>query len=306
MSGERRRKGSRRRLKVSLYLLLVPTFALLGVFNYYPDVNGLIHSFYNWRPGFSSPFVGLQNYTQMIHDSVWWLSFEHIGYIFLWGCTVTWAIPLLAAELVITLSSRRAQFVFQTLLIVPMAFPGIVTVLLWEFLYEPNVGVINTFLRGVHLGFLAENWLGNPHTALLALMFINFPFIAGLPFLIFLSGLQNVPTEIFDAAMMDGAGRLRRLRYVDLPLLLRQLRLLLFLAVITVLQYGFAAYVVTAGGPGDATQVPVLQMLANAFQEDNWGYAATLSSVLFVLMLVFGALTVLIRRRDASSVRVQP
>lgn len=306
MSGERRRKGSRRRLKVSLYLLLVPTFALLGVFNYYPDVNGLIHSFYNWRPGFSSPFVGLQNYTEMIHDSVWWLSFEHIGYIFLWGCTVTWAIPLLAAELVITLSSRRAQFVFQTLLIVPMAFPGIVTVLLWEFLYEPNVGVINTFLRGVHLGFLAENWLGNPHTALLALMFINFPFIAGLPFLIFLSGLQNVPTEIFDAAMMDGAGRLRRLRYVDLPLLLRQLRLLLFLAVITVLQYGFAAYVVTAGGPGDATQVPVLQMLANAFQEDNWGYAATLSSVLFVLMLVFGALTVLIRRRDASSVRVQP
>lgn len=300
-----RKPRQRKRIKWSLYLILLPTFALLGIFNYYPDINGLVHSFFDWRPGYTSPFVGLQNYVQMIHDSVWWTSFAHIGIIFVFGCTVMWAIPLLAAELVITLSGRRAQFIFQTLLIVPMAFPSIVTVLLWEFLYDPNVGVINTFLKDLGLGALAQNWLGNPHIALLALIFIGFPWIAGLPFLIFLSGLKNVPIEIFDAAMMDGAGRLRRFRYIDLPLLLRQLRLLLFLAVIQVLQYGFAAYVVTLGGPGNATQVPVLQMLATAFQEDNWGYAATLSTVLFFLMLVFGALTVLLRRRDASRVRVQ-
>jgi len=72
-----------------------------------------------------------------------------------------------------------------------------------------------------------------------------------------------------------------------------------------VLQYGFAAYVVTAGGPGNSTQVPVLQMLATAFQEDDWGYAATLSTVLFLLMLVFSAITVAIRRRDAPRMQVR-
>lgn len=291
-----------RRIPWRVYLVLVPTFAALGLFAYYPAISGIFHSFFDWRPGWPSPFVGLANYREMISDDLWWKSFKNLGIIFVVSVTLMWAFPILAAELVITLRSERAQFVFRTLLIAPMAFPGVVTVLLWSFMYDPNDGVINRMLGAVGLDSLQHNWVGEPDTALFALLAIGFPWIASLPFLIFVSQLQNIPAEIFEAAALDGAGRLRRFWWVDLPLLARQIRLLFFLATISVLQYGFAAYLVTQGGPDDATQVPVLRMLGVAFQAGEWGYAATLSTVLFVITLIFSGVVLMIRRKGADDV----
>lgn len=295
-----RRAGPRWRFPWQVYLVLLPTFGMLGVFAYYPAFSGVFHSFYDWRPGFSSPFVGLANYREMVSDDLWWKSFKNLGIIFVVAVTLMWALPMLAAELVITLRSERAQFVFRTLLIAPLAFPGVVTVLVWDFMYDPNNGVINRFLQAVGLGSLQHNWVGEPNTALPALLAIGFPWIASLPFLIFLSQLQNIPAELFEAAALDGAGRLRRFAAVDLPLLARQIRLLFFLATISVLQYGFAAYLVTQGGPDNATQVPVLRMLGVAFQGQEWGYAATLSTVLFVITLAVSAAALLVRRKDTG------
>lgn len=296
------RAARRRRFPWRVYLVLLPTLGILGAFAYYPAFSGIFHSFYDWRPGFSSPFVGLANYREMISDDLWWKSFKNLGIIFLVAVTLMWALPMLASELVITLCSQRAQFIFRTLLITPLAFPGVVTVLVWDFMYDPNDGVINHFLKAIGLGSLQHNWVGEPNTALPALLAIGFPWIASLPFLIFLSQLQNIPAELFEAAALDGAGRLRRFVAIDLPLLARHIRLLFFLATISVLQYGFAAYLVTQGGPDNATQVPVLRMLGVAFQGQEWGYAATLSTVLFVITLAVSAAALLVRRRDNSDV----
>ena len=293
----------RRRVPWTAYLALVPLFAVLGLFAYYPAASGIWHSLYEWRPGFESPWVGLDNYVAMWHDDLWWQSFRNLGYIFIFQVTIAWALPLLAAELIISLRSERAQFVFRTLLIAPMAFPGVVTVLLWSAMYEPNRGVINRFLQGVGLSFLAHNWTGDPKTALLALLFIGFPFVAGLPFLIFLSTLQGIPKEVFEAASLDGANRLRRFWSVDLPLMASQIKLLVFLATIGVLQYGFAAFLVTGGGPDNATQVPVLRMLGVAFQGSQWGYAATLSTTLFLMTIVLSLIVVFVRRGEKADVK---
>ena len=295
--------GWRKRFPWYAYLALAPLFATLAMFAYYPAASGIWHSFYEWRPGFESPFVGFDNYTTMFADDLWWRSFRNLGYIFVFGVTVAWAIPLLAAELIISLESKRAQFTFRTLLIAPMAFPGVVTVLLWAAMYEPNNGVINRVLEGVGLGMLAQNWVGDPNFALLSLLFIGFPFVAGLPFLVFLTTLQNVSTEIFEAAALDGCGRLRRLLAIDLPLMASQVKLLVFLATIGVLQYGFAAYLLTGGGPDNATQVPVLRMLGVAFQGSDWGYAAALSTTLFVMTILLSVVIVFVRREDRSDVR---
>ena len=280
------RRRHHRKVHWGVYLALLPPMCLLGVFAYYPDISGIYHSFFNWNPGYSSPFVGLKNYITMLHDPLWWSSFEHLGFVLLVMVTLGWALPFLAAELIVSLRSQRLQTVYQTLLIVPLAFPGVVTVLTWEFLYDPNVGAINRFLSGIGLPGLAQNWLGNPSTALGSVIFIGFPFVAGLPFLVILSALKNIPAELFEAAALDGIGRLKRTWHFDIPLLASQIRLLAFLAIIAVVQYGFAAYIVTQGGPGTSTEVPVLSMLGAAFTEDEWGYAATLSTVLFLIMLV--------------------
>ncbi|RIQ30987.1 carbohydrate ABC transporter permease [Jiangella rhizosphaerae] len=286
------------------YLALLPLLVVLALFQYYPALNGMVRSFWDWNPGQVSTFVGLDNYAKMLEDDIWWRSFRNLGYIFVFGI-VSWVIPLVAAELLITLRSQRAQFVYRTLLILPMAFPGVVTALVWSFMYHPNNGVINRALTAVGLEGLTRNWVGDPSYALWSLLFIGFPFIAGLPFLIFYSTLQNIPREIFEAAALDGVGRIRRFWTVDLPLMARQVRLLFFLAVIGTLQYGFMAYIVTSGGPDNSTMVPVLRMINVAFQGQDWGYAATLSTTLFVFTLVLSAVVVFVRRSDSSSTNVR-
>ncbi len=296
----RKASPGRRRVPWGVYLVLLPTFVVLAVFAYYPALSGMLHSFYEWRPGFSSPFVGLENFVTMLGDDVWWESFRNVGIIFIWATTLMWAFPLLAAELVMSLSSERLRFVFRTLLILPLAFPAVVNVLLWQFMYDPRDGVINSFLRAVGLDGLAHNWIGDPDTALAALMTVGFPWVASLPFLVFLSALQNVPAEIYQAAAVDGAGRLRRFWSIDLPMMLRDVKLLLVLAVIAVLQYGLQAHIMTKGGPDNATQVPVLRMLDAAFLDTSWGYAAALGTVLFVLTLGVSVGALLIGKRGGK------
>lgn len=290
----------RRRIPWLVYVALLPLLAVLLVFQYYPAASGIFRSFFDWNPGGVSPFIGLDNFARMMADEVWWLSFRNLGFIFVFG-VVAWVIPLTAAELLITLRNQRSQMIFRTLLIVPMAFPGVVTALVWSFMYHPNNGVINNALSAVGLGSLAQNWAGDPTFALWSLLFIGFPFIAGLPFLIFYSTLQNIPAELFEAASLDGVGRVRRFWAIDLPLMARQVKLLFFLAVIHTLQYGFMAYIVTAGGPAGSTMVPVLRMLNVAFQGQDWGYAATLSTTLFLFTLALSLVVVFVKRSDSST-----
>ncbi|MET8339407.1 sugar ABC transporter permease [Streptosporangium canum] len=299
----RKAPPGRRRIPWGVYLVLLPTFAALAVFAYYPALSGMLHSLYEWRPGFTSPFVGLENYVTMFGDDLWWESFRNIGIIFVWAVTLMWVFPLLAAELVMSLSSERLRFVFRTLLILPLAFPAVVNVLLWQFMYDPRDGVVNSLLRAVGLDGLASNWIGDPDTALTALMTVGFPWVASLPFLVFLSALQNVPAEIYQAAEVDGAGRLRRLWSIDLPMMLRDVKLLLVMAVIAVLQYGMQAHIMTKGGPDNATQVPVLRMLDAAFLDTDWGYAAALGTVLFVLTLAVSVGALLAGRRGGRNAR---
>jgi len=290
----------RRPRHFGVYIALLPLALVLGLFAYYPAITGIFFSFWDWNPGFTSTFTGLDNYVRMFGDALWWDAFRNLGIIFIFTL-VTWVLPLLAAELLITLKSERAQFIYRTLLIVPMAFPGVVTALVWSFMYQPNNGVINQLLRSLGLGDLAQNWLGNPQIALLALLFIGFPFIAGLPFLLFYSALRNVPPEIFEAAKMDGVGRIRRFISIDLPLMARQTQILLILVIIDTLQYGFVAYILTRGGPDNATMVPVIRMLNQAFEGQEWGYAATLSTTLFVLTVTLSILVAVFRRKDSTT-----
>lgn len=284
------------------YVALIPTILLLGIFGYYPAINGFYHAFFNWEPGFYSNFIGLDNFSTMLHDTLFWQSFKNIGQFFVFGVTIAWALPIFAAELVMTLSSERWRFFFRSLLIVPFAFPVAVQVLLWGFLYDPNVGVFNTLLHAIGLGALAHNWLGDPNTALYSLMFMNAPWIASIPFLIFLARLQAIPQEIFDASMIDGANRFRRCFAIDIPLMFPQFRLLMVLAVIQLLQFAVPVALLTNGGPAYATIMPVLYLIQAAFVNSDWGYAAALSAVLFLIMFILSLLIQRLSRQRPSVV----
>jgi len=293
------RSRRRPRRLLGVYIALVPVFLILGAFQYYPALSGIFHSFFDWKPAAESIAIGWDNYAKMLADTIWWNSFRNLGLIFVFQ-VVTWAIPLFAAELLISLRGRRSAFVYRTLLILPMAFPGVVTALVWQFFYHPNNGVINRILEGLGLGSLAQNWVGDPKIAMLALLFVGFPFIAGLPFLIFYSTLQNIPSEVLEAAALDGVSRFARVWRIDLPMMVGQIKILFFLAIVGTLQYGFTAYVVTGGGPDNATVVPILRIINVAYQGQDWGYAAALSTTLFAITLVVSCIVVFARRRTPA------
>lgn len=294
-----KRRG-RLRAVALCYLALVPLLGVLVLFQYYPAGLGIFRSFWDWKPAGESTYIGLENYRKMMSDEIWWKSFANLVFLFVWG-VLSWGVPLLASELLITLRSERAQFVFRTILIVPIAFPGVVTALVWSFMYHPNHGVINRFLDLIGLGWAGQNWAGDPDIAMLSLVFVGFPWISGLPFLIIYSALRGVGKELFEAAELDGCGRFRRFWTIDLPLLGRQFKVLFFLGIVATLQYGFMAYIVTGGGPANATMVPVLRMIDAAYTGQDWGYAATLATALFVITVFFSVIVVFVRRDDPTS-----
>ncbi len=289
----------------ALYLTLLPTIALIVIFAYWPTVNGFAESLYSATSSDARVFVGLDNYRTLVEDTTFWKAFVNALWYFLFAVTVGWAVPFVAAELLISLSSAKLQYLFRTLLILPMAFPAAVFGFIWSFMYDPNDGVINTFLNAIGASGLAQNWLGDPRTALGSLMMVGFPIVllsagGGLPFLLMLVGLQNIPQEIFDAAAMDGCSRWQRVWAIDLPMLGGQFSLLTMLALIGLTQAGsITLLLATNGGPAFSTTTPLTWLIQSGISAGNFGYGSAMGTVLFAVSLTLSGAYLWFQRRSA-------
>jgi len=269
-----------------IYLMLVPTFILLLTFNYYPAFMGLYRSFFDWDVGLDPEFVGLGNFFKLFgEDEVFLKSLRNVSILTAWRVISGVTIPFFVAELIFNLRHQTSQYMYRVLMILPAVVPGIVTLLLWRFIYDGTHGLLNTVLAGVGLEEWQQPWLGNPRTALYAVTFMGFPWVGGVTVLIYLAGLQNISEEVIDSTKVDGCSGLRRLWAIDVPLIIGQFKLITVLSVIGGLQGWVAIFVMTAGGPGTASMVPGLWMYNNAFFWNKMGYASAIGMFLFVLIL---------------------
>jgi len=289
---------SRRRTSiVVIALMLAPTLVLLALFNYYPAVLGLSRAFTRWETGEDPRWIGLSNFVAMWHDEFLRLSLRNLLVLLVANVLKTLTMPLLVAELLMSLRSPRWQYVMRTAFILPMVVPGMVTMLLWSFIYDGSVGLLNQILETLGMGAMARSWLGDSGTALWAIIGIGFPWAGGLALLIYLAGLNAISGDVWDSCQVDGVGGLKRVWYVDLPLLLPQVRLLVILTLIGVLQDFGSILVLTGGGPGLATHVPALHMYFQAFRFGHMGYAAAIGLTLFVAIFTLSLLNLLWGRR---------
>jgi ABC-type sugar transport system permease subunit len=284
----RREKSTLRRVwdaRVS-YAFLTPSLLLVLVFMYWPTFSGMFYAFTDWQPGLERlNFVGLANFTAMLEDEYLRTGFVNVGLIVATTVLKDLTVPLLVAELIFHLRWPRLQYWLRTLFVIPMVMPGIAVILLWVQIYDPNIGLLNQTLDALGLATWKRSWLGEEGVALFSIVFLGFPWVSVLPFLIYLGGLMAVPQEIFDAAIVDGAGPLSRLWRIDVPLLLGQIKLLVVLAVIQGMQAFFYILVMTQGGPFHSTTVPALEMYYAAFQHSKYGYACAIALVLFVAVM---------------------
>jgi ABC-type sugar transport system permease subunit len=298
------RSGGRERLSKSLlssvraYLFLLPTFCLIGVFAYYPAVSALFHSFTDWSGVLLGEWIGLANFSEMLSDRVLLTSIGNMVKVVVWGVLISLTVPLIVAELINSLRNGRAQYWYRLAFVLPIVVPGVVTLLVWRFIYDPDLGLLNSLLRALGVA-VKTRWLGDPKNAMYCLLFIGFPFAAGTNVLIYLAGLQSIGESILDAAKIDGALGLRRVIHIDLPLIRGQMRLLGILSVIGGIQGFGAQLVLTNGGPGYATMVPGMWMYQTAFMYSRMGYASAIGTSMFILIL---GLTVLVMRYAQSSV----
>ena len=274
------------RRKWGLYLFLVPTVLFLLVFMYYPAFTAVRLSFYHWD-GFSDPrWIGLDNFERMFRDNVMRASISNMLILTLARIAIVLTTPLLAAELVFHLMSDRWKYWYRVIFVIPLVVPEVVIFLIWQFIFNPSVGLANVLLNNLGLSFLANDWLGSYRTVLLSLALVGFPWIAGINFLIYLAGLQNIPNEVLDASAVDGATGFRRFWLVDLHLIMGQIKLLLILSVIFSLQSFVLILIMTNGGPGYSSMVPGLLMYEAAFQDGRFGYACAIGTALFVVIFV--------------------
>lgn len=289
---------SRRRTSIAVVaFMLAPTLVLLVMFNYYPAVLGLSRAFTRWETGEDPQWIGVGNFVAMWHDEFLRLSLRNLFILLIASVLKTLTMPLLVAELLMSLRSPRWQYVLRTAFILPMVVPGMVTMLLWSFIYDGSVGLLNQLLEAVGMSALARSWLGESGTALWAIIGIGFPWAGGLALLIYLAGLNQISGDVWDSCQVDGVSGLRRVWYVDLPLLLPQVRLLVILTLIGTLQDFGSILILTGGGPGLATHVPALHMYFQAFRFGHYGYAAAIGLTLFVAIFVLSLLNLLWGRR---------
>jgi ABC-type sugar transport system permease subunit/ABC-type glycerol-3-phosphate transport system substrate-binding protein len=285
------------------YLFIAPTFFLLLVFSYYPIFSALGHSFTEWKGSGASTWIGLANFRELFADDVMGEASLNTLKMLIGGMIISLTAPLIAAEMIFALKSERAQYLYRVFFVIPMVVPGVVTLLIWGFIYDDNLGLLNQALTAVGLGGLRQSWLGEPNTALYSLILMGFPWVGGFALLIYYAGLQNIPGEVFESARLDGASGFTRFQAIDLPLLMGQIKLLVVLGFIGGLQGFQTQLLLTNGGPGYATTVPGMHLYQNAMSFDRMGYACAIGVVLFLVIL---SVTYLNLKYMKSSSEYQP
>ncbi|MDO3677420.1 carbohydrate ABC transporter permease [Paenibacillus ehimensis] len=273
------------------YLFVLPAFLMTLLFDYYPILDGMYHAFYRWDGATLEKFVGFDNFVEIVEDSVFWISVRNMAILLVFHIVLM--IPTLVACIVLfRLRSVASQYVYRILFCLPMVVPGLVTLLLWQFMYNPQFGFFNQLLAILGLDQYKQLWLGDPNLALWCLIFMGFPWIGTIAALIYLGGLQSVDGSIWDAAKMDGVGPVAQALKIELPLLKGQFKLNLIGAISgTITGYG-TQLIMTGGGPGYSTLVPGLYMYQRAFGGNTeFGYASAVGLLLFIIALLISIAT---------------
>lgn len=278
--------GARSRALMTPYAFLLPALVVTAAVILFPVLQTAwmsLHDFVLFRPR-DVPFIGLGNFARMWDDEVFWIS---LGHSFLWIALVVGFQFLLGLGAALLLNqSFWWRGIARSLIIVPWALPSVIIGLMWTWMYDFNVGVINDGL--LRLGLISEPvaWLAQPDTAfyavILALIWQGFPFFA----VVVLAGLQTIPAELYEAAEIDGANRFQKLIYVTLPSISEVIATALLLRTIWVANSLDVILVMTGGGPGYATHTLPLYAFLKAYSGMEFGYGAALALVLTALLLV--------------------
>lgn len=283
---------SERREAVEGYLAISPWLLGLVIFTIGPIVASLYFSFTDYEVVKAPLWIGLENYQRLFTDRLFWQSLKVTGiYVAVsvpLGISLSFAVALLMNQKV-----RLIGF-FRTAYYMPNLVPAVGSAILWIWIFNPEFGLLNTALASI--GIQGPLWLGHSKWAMPALIIMSLWGVGG-GMLIYLAGLQGIPTDLYEAAEVDGAGNWRRFLHVTIPQMTPVLFFNLIMNIIASFQVFTAGYIMTGGGPRYATYFYVLNLYNNAFKYFRMGYASAMAWILALIILFF---TLLVFRSSSA------
>jgi multiple sugar transport system permease protein len=273
----------RRREEIEAYLFLAPWILGFLGFSLIPIVASGVLAFTDYNILKPPTFVGTRNFSRMLYgDPLFWQALKVTANY------VLASVPLeviLGYGVALMLNQKvKGLSIFRTVFYLPSVVSGVAVALMWIWVFQPEMGIVNTFLAGI--GIHGPRWLSDPNWALPTLIFTSLWGI-GSGMLVYLAGLQSVPTHLYEAAKLDGAGRWQEFIHITLPMTSPVIFFSLLMGMIGSWQVFTAGYVMTAGGPANSTLFYVLYLYRNGWQYFRMGYASALAWVLcFIILLL--------------------
>ena len=280
----------------------MPVVLLVVIFSVIPLLRGIYLGFTDYRLGDPITFNGLKNYGQMLHDDFFWRSFR-VGII--WTVVVTSGQIMLGLGLALLLERRvRFSSLYSVLILAPWAMPPIIRAIIWRQIYDVDAGVINATFQSLSFLDKPVNWLSSFEYAIPAVIIVGLWGEIPKAAVFLHAGLQSIPNDLYEAGQLDGANAFQRFRHITLPLLRPVLAGTISLSFIWNFNMFGMVFVLTQGGPGGLTRLPMLAAYEEAFRYGYVGYAAAIGNVMVVLISIamFFYLRTQMRESTASEI----
>ncbi|MDL5610793.1 carbohydrate ABC transporter permease [Bacillus halotolerans] len=267
------------------YLFLLPALVFL-LFVYIPIFENVFLSLFQWS-SFSpeKTFIGLKNYAELFRDPVFYQALtNNVLYAVISIVCQVFGGLILAAVLEDKLVRKWSPF-FRTVFFLPVVISMTVIALLFDFIYNPETGLLNQLLQAIGLDQLTRAWLGEDSTAMLSVIFVSQWQSVGYIAMLYIVSIQKIPDELYEAARLDGAGKIQQFFHITIP----QTKEMSFVAVVMTLTGAFTVfnepYILTGGGPGNASEVLSTFLYKSAFTKDMMGYASAIATVVLLITL---------------------
>ena len=280
------------------YLFILPHFLLFAVFLLYPIARGLQISLYDWKIMLTEQrFVGMANYEALLKDKVFWEVLRNTFWFMILTVIVNVGLALVVA------SGLKHRFHGSDILRVLFYAPGILSVSVLGIIairvWEPQIGIINYYFTNM-LGGPRIMWYSNPNLVIPVLSITTVWWTFGFPMLVFIAGLHNIPEALYEAAKIDGAGPIDSFRHVTIPLIMPTMLFVVVTQFIAHMQVFAQPYIITGGGPGNASRSVVQYLYETAWKYFRYGYASAISVALALIMIVVTVIMFSLMRRRAE------
>jgi len=284
---------------IAPYLFLAPALVVFGLAVMVPLVFTVGYSFTEWNGFGSMTFVGLDNYLTALTDPIFRDSFLHVLIYISATLVLEVGVGLGLAGVV---SARPGTLWFRVAIFVPVMLPMVVVAILWSFVYNNDFGLINATLGALGLEGLQRVWLGDTSTALLAVSLVSGWVYAGFYMMIFYAAIRQIPSEVLEAARMDGAGEWVLFRRIKVPMIRNAIAIAVLLCVTGGFQGFDLFFVLTNGGPYGATEIPTTYLVKVVFRNGDVGYGSAMAVVLTAIVVGVGLIYARLQRRGQDGV----